>query len=127
MARSGLRRHSRRFFAAHSTGGQASILSDIIGLWSTRGSPGRPVPAKIRVSRRQVRHVVGHAGLVFVREPSLPERADEALLFLGDDEHGVPLEVLGVELADGRLRVIHAMEMRAAYGDLHEEAKAWLR
>jgi hypothetical protein len=32
-----------------------------------------------------------------------------------------------VSNADGRLRVIHAMEMRAAYGGLHEEAKAWLR
>lgn len=30
----------------------------------------------------------------------------------------------GVELADGRLRVIHAMVMRAGYLDLFEEAKA---
>jgi hypothetical protein len=82
---------------------------------------------KHRVSRRQVRHVVERVGLVFVREPSLPERPDEALLFLGDDVHGVPLEVVGVELADGRLRVIHAMTMRATYGDLYEEAKTWLR
>ncbi len=70
--------------------------------------------------------MVESAGLVFVREPSPQERPDEALLFIGDDEHGVPLEVVGVELADGRLCVIHAMAMRA-YGDLYEEAKTWLR
>jgi hypothetical protein len=44
-------------------------------------------------------------------------------LFLGDDECGVRLEVVGIELADGGLRVIHAMEMRASYSDLYEEAK----
>jgi hypothetical protein len=71
--------------------------------------------------------MVESAGLVFVREPSLPEQPDEAVLFLGDDDHGVPLEEVGVELADGRLRVIHAMAMRAAYGDLYEEAKTWLQ
>jgi hypothetical protein len=58
---------------------------------------------KHRVSRRQVRHLVERAGLVFVREPSRPERPDEAL------------------------RGIHAMAMRPGYGDLYEEAKTWLR
>jgi len=33
--------------------------------------------------------------------------------------------VVGVELADGRLRVIHAMTMRASYADLYEEARKW--
>jgi hypothetical protein len=40
----------------------------------------------------------------------------------GDDERGTRLEVVGVELADGTLRIIHAMAMRAGYTDLHEEA-----
>ncbi len=53
------------------------------------------------------------------------DRPDEALLFLGDDEGGVSLEVVGVELSDGGLRVIHAMVMRSSYGDLYEEAKKW--
>ena len=66
-----------------------------------------------------------HAGLYFVRPAAPPERPDEALLFLGDDEDGMPVEVVGVELADGRLRVIHAMPMRPAYHDLYEEAKKW--
>jgi hypothetical protein len=35
------------------------------------------------------------------------------------------LEIVGVVMVDGRLRVIHAMALRAGYGDLHEEAKKW--
>jgi hypothetical protein len=80
---------------------------------------------KHRISRTLVRHVVEHAGLVFVREASPPGRPDEALLFVGDDADGTALEVVGVELSDGRLRVIHAMVMRPAYRDLYEEAKTW--
>jgi hypothetical protein len=60
-----------------------------------------------------------------LRPATPPDRPDEALLFLGDDEAGSPLEVVGVELADGRLRVIHAMPMRAGYRDLYEEATKW--
>ena len=47
------------------------------------------------------------------------------LLFVGDDAHGSKLEVLGVELADGRLRVIHAMPMRPGYEPLYQEALQW--
>jgi len=46
-------------------------------------------------------------------------------LFLGDDQEGTRLEVVGVELAEGRLRVIHAMAMRAGYKSLYEEARTW--
>jgi hypothetical protein len=99
-------------------------LSDIIAAWSTQGS-WTAAARKHRVSRAQVLHVVVHAGLYFVRPAAPPQRPDEALLFLGDDEDGVPIEVVGVELADGRLRVIHAMSMRPAYQDLYEEAKKW--
>jgi hypothetical protein len=77
------------------------------------------------VSRARARHVVGHAGMYFVRPAIPPDRPDEALLFLGDDEAGQPLEVVGIELADGRLQVIHAMPMRPSYQDLYEEAKKW--
>lgn len=80
---------------------------------------------KHRVSRASVRHVVEHAGLVFVRPPQPPDRPDEALLFVGDDGDGVALEVVGVILADGRLRVIHAMDLRAGYRDMYEEAATW--
>ena len=80
---------------------------------------------KHRVSRDQVRHVVDHAGLFFVQAAAPPARPDEALLLLGDDASGTPLEVVGVELVDGRLRIIHAMPMRPGYHDLYEEAKKW--
>lgn len=80
---------------------------------------------KHRVSRNRVRQVVEHAGLYFVRSADPPARPDDALLFLGDDADGARLEVVGVELADGRLRVIHAMPMRASYQQLYEEARQW--
>lgn len=80
---------------------------------------------KHQVTRAQVRHVVAAAGLFFVRPAAPPQRPDEALLFLGDDEHGARLEIVGVELADGRLRVIHAMPMRTSYEALYEEARKW--
>ena len=54
-----------------------------------------------------------------------PGRPDEALLFVGDDADGTKLEVVGVELADGRLRVIHAMQMRVGYEPLYKEAQKW--
>ena len=52
---------------------------------------------------------------------------DERLLFLGDDEDGVALEVMAVELQDGELYVIHAMELRDRYQLAYEEAKRWQR
>jgi hypothetical protein len=78
-----------------------------------------------RVSRSQARHVVAHAGLYFVRPADPPGRPDEALLFVGDDADGAKLEVMGAELADGRLRVIHAMPMRPGYERLYQEAQKW--
>jgi hypothetical protein len=77
------------------------------------------------VSRSQARHVVEHAGLYFVRLPTLPDRPDEALLFVGDHAEGTKLQVVGVELADGSLRVIHAMPMRPGYEPLYREAQKW--
>ena len=80
---------------------------------------------KHRVSRSQVRFVVHEARVTFVRPAEPPQRPDEALLFVGEDESGVAVEVVGVELADGRLRVIHAMTMRSSYQRLYEEARSW--
>jgi hypothetical protein len=50
---------------------------------------------------------------------------DERLLFLGDDEEGVALEVMAVELQVGGLYVIHAMDLRERYRAPYEEAKRW--
>jgi hypothetical protein len=77
------------------------------------------------VSRARVRQVIQGARLYFVRPADPPGRPDEALLFVGEDADGTKLEVIGVELADGRLRVIHAMPMRASYEPLYKEAQGW--
>jgi hypothetical protein len=62
---------------------------------------------------------------VHIRPAIPPDRPDEALLFLGDDAAGVELEIAGVLLDDGRLRVIHAMPMRESYRPLYEEGQRW--
>jgi len=78
-----------------------------------------------RIGRAQVRHVVETSRVVFVRPADPPARPDEALLFLGDDSAGQPIEVVGIEMDDGRLRVVHAMPMRRGYRALYEEATQW--
>ncbi len=50
---------------------------------------------------------------------------DERLLFLGDYESGIALEVMAVELQDEDLYVIHAMRLRDRYRAEYEEAKRW--
>lgn len=77
-----------------------------------------------RIGRGRVRDVIEQA-VFFDRVPApagspLP---DERLVFLGDDRTGRALEVVAVELADGALLVIHAMDLRDKYRDLYEEAK----
>lgn len=46
-------------------------------------------------------------------------------MFLGDDGEGVPLEVMALELEEGELYVIHAMDLRDRYRPQYEEAKTW--
>jgi hypothetical protein len=77
------------------------------------------------IRRAQARHVVETSRVVSVRPADPPARPDEALLFLGDDSAGQPIEVVGIEMDDRRLRVIHAMPMRRAYRALYEEATQW--
>ncbi len=69
------------------------------------------------------RHGVSHERSRFVVEhctcplyPSDPEDED-LVVFLGPDSHGVALEVVGLELADGDVLVIHAMKLRRKYRD----------
>lgn len=77
----------------------------------------------IRFRAAASRHGIGHDRSAWVVErcpcplySSDPENQDQ-LLFLWPDNHGVPLEVLAIELADGDLLVIHAMKMRSKYQD----------
>jgi hypothetical protein len=86
---------------------------------------------KHRISRHQVRHVVEHAGLIFLQPP--PRNAalqDPRLIYLGDDETGAPIEIMAVKAQMGGedgLLVIHAMELREKYRAHYEEAKRWRR
>ena len=88
---------------------------------------------KIRWARSATKHgvaqersafVIEHCGLLF-HVPPPAGRVDERLMFLGDDEDGVALEVMAVELEDGDLYVIHAMDLRDRYRPQYEEAKRW--
>ena len=72
------------------------VLSDIIVRVEYVGLSWTAAARKHRVSREQVRQVVGHAGLFFAQAASPPGKPDEALLFLGDDSIGTPLEIVGV-------------------------------
>ncbi|MGH2955148.1 MAG: hypothetical protein ACRDK9_14255 [Solirubrobacterales bacterium] len=48
-------------------------------------------------------------------------------MYLGDDRAGSPLEVMAVELEEGRVLVVHAMPLRERYREQYEEAKRWRR
>jgi hypothetical protein len=77
-----------------------------------------------RVARARSAYVIEHCELVFRLSP--PEgQLDERLLFLEDDEEGVSLEVMAVELGGGGLYVIHAMDLRKRYRPQYEEARRW--
>ena len=77
----------------------------------------------IRFTQSATQHGVGHERSRYVVEhcacPLYPPNADEEdlVVFLGPDRHGVALEVIGVELADGDVLVIHAMKLRRRYLD----------
>lgn len=76
----------------------------------------------IRFSRSAARHGIRQDRSHYVVEHCTwplysadPERED-LVLFLGPDARGVPLEVAGLELADGGLLVIHATRLRKTHG-----------
>lgn len=84
---------------------------------------------KHRISRERSRYVIEHCGLRFEQDPPAggPLGADPRLVYLGDDADGIALEVMAIELEDGRLLVIHAMRLRDLYREQYEEAKKWRR
>lgn len=47
------------------------------------------------------------------------------VVFLGPDANGVPLEVIGLELADGDLLVIHAMLLRDRFREEYARVMRW--
>ena len=69
-----------------------------------------------------MRHVVETC-----RSPLYSDDEDRAglVLFVGSDAHGVPLEVVGIEIADDHLLIIHAMRLRASNRDEYERVMRW--
>lgn len=84
---------------------------------------------KHRISRERSRYFIEHCGLRFEQDPpaDAPENASSRLVFLGDDEGGIALEVMAVELQDDALLMIYAMPLRDRYRKQYEEAKKWRR
>lgn len=74
-----------------------------------------------RVGKARALHVV-HYPRVQLIVTDQAGRGDR-ILFLGDDQSGRALEVMGVELADGTLYVIHVMDLRAKYRAAYEEGR----
>jgi len=82
-----------------------------------------------RISRRRIRFAIEHSFLVLEEDPpsERPGATAQRLVFLGEDPCQVPLEVMAIEIENGNLRVIHAMELRPRYRDAYEEVRRWDR
>ncbi len=80
-----------------------------------------PAAFRHRVSQDRSLYVITYCRSPI--QPPDPDDPDEAdlVLFLGPDEHGVPLEVIAIEQADGNLLVIHAMRLRRKYAAAYVE------
>jgi hypothetical protein len=72
----------------------------------------------------RIKYVVEHCPDPIYLSDAMPSDANH-VLFLGPDQRGVPLEVLGAELADGDLLVFHAMRLRDRYRDSYLRVMEW--
>lgn len=81
---------------------------------------------KHRISRPRSRFVVEEAVWWLEQSPptGYPE-GDLRLLFFGDDQERVPLEVVAVEPEERCLIIIHAMPLRDRHQGSYEEARRW--
>jgi hypothetical protein len=85
---------------------------------------------RLRFRESAIRHGINAERATFVIEHCpqplyMPEPdAVDRVLFLGFDRHGVPLEVVAIDL-DVELDVIHAMPMRRSYLDQFREMMRW--
>lgn len=71
--------------------------------------------SKHHISADRAAYIVDHCGLVLPEPPPRldPNDNDERLVFLGDDQNGISLEVVAIELENDELLVIHAQRLRA--------------
>jgi hypothetical protein len=68
------------------------------------------------ISQERSRYVIEHCASPIY---SPDDEVTGVILFLGLDDRGVPLEVVGVEVSGGDLLVFHAMRMRNRYFEEH--------
>jgi hypothetical protein len=91
-------------------------------------SSGLVLPPKHRISRERSRLVIERADLAAQQDPLPGARsAARRLAFFGDDQDGIPLEVIAVQTETTRLLVIHAMPLRRRYRPDYEEVMKWQR
>jgi hypothetical protein len=84
--------------------------------------------AKHRISRKRSGYVIRNCDLFlkeYAPEPGPALWEEPRFVFLGEDEDGVRLEVIALELEEATLLVIHAMRLRARYQARYEEIKRW--
>ena len=78
---------------------------------------------KHKVSRDQIRYVIRHCGLpADVPPPEGSRYISDRILYLGDDQAGVALEILATVIEGGDLLVFHAKRMGKQYKVQYEEA-----
>ncbi|HVO55019.1 MAG TPA: hypothetical protein VMT37_11470 [Solirubrobacterales bacterium] len=84
---------------------------------------------KHRISRARSGYVAQRCGLRYSHRSRQGPLGweDDRVLFLGDDDEGLPLEVVAVELAEEVFRVIHAMPVRRKHIGLYRRARRWQR
>ncbi len=78
------------------------------------------------VNEEEIRYVIRHCGLWFYVPPPVgsPYRS-ERLLFLGDNQKLVAIEVLATRTEDGDLFIFHAKKLSKEYRARYEEALPW--
>jgi len=72
----------------------------------------------------RARHVIENCPDPIYPALSVPGETDR-VLFLGPDRHGVPLEVVALELPRGELLVIHVMRLRRTYRHDYMRVMSW--
>jgi hypothetical protein len=83
---------------------------------------------KHRVSRDRSKFVIEHCGDVLEIDPpaGAPADASKRLLYLGNDDQGIPLEVMAVQV-EGGVHVLHAMQLREKYRAQYDEVIRWVK
>lgn len=79
-----------------------------------------------RISKDRIRHVIANYQVRFEESPPETDSArprSPRVVYLGNDDHGRPLEIMAVEGKRGELLVIHAMELRDKYRKRYEDKK----